>query len=129
MKRYRVFTHSTLGMVAVKQGWSWPGFFFSFIWALVKKQWVLGFGVLIGIFGLGFLVENFIQDPDLADRMFNLFALAINFVFGVKGNGFWEANLMGRGYELVDTINAKNPQGAIHAHINAQSVVRETGLT
>ncbi|MDY0275873.1 MAG: DUF2628 domain-containing protein [Desulfomicrobium sp.] len=123
MKQYKIFTHPTQAMEAVKQGWSWPGFFFSFIWALVKKQWVLGFGVLIGIVGLGYLVDAFIQDTDLGERMINLFALAINFVFGMKGNSFREGNLISRGYQLVNTVAAKNPKGAMIAHVNAESTM------
>lgn len=42
MKRYEVFEHPTLGHEAVKRGWSWPAFFFSWIWACVKGLWGLG---------------------------------------------------------------------------------------
>ncbi len=41
-KRYKVFEHPENRVEAVKQGWSWPAFFFIWIWALVKKMWVLG---------------------------------------------------------------------------------------
>ena len=36
----------------VKIGWPWPGFFFTWIWALVKKLWGIGFGV----FAVAFVV-------------------------------------------------------------------------
>ena len=56
MKQYKIFKHPSGNSEAVKQGWSWPAFFFSFIWAMVKKQWALGVSVFIGILVFGFIV-------------------------------------------------------------------------
>ena len=53
MKQYKVFKHPAGSIEAVKQGWSWPAFFFSFIWAMVKKMWGLGIGVLSVLMGIG----------------------------------------------------------------------------
>ena len=41
MKQYKIFKHPLGKIEAVKQGWSWPAFFFNWIWALVKKMWYL----------------------------------------------------------------------------------------
>ena len=42
MKTYKIFKNPTGQYEAVKQGWSWPAFFFGGIWACVKKYgaWV-----------------------------------------------------------------------------------------
>jgi hypothetical protein len=45
MKTFKVFRHPTLGFQAVKEGFSWPGFFFGPIWAFAKKLW--GYAFLI----------------------------------------------------------------------------------
>jgi len=38
LKYYNVYEHSGLGAVkAIKEGLSWPAFFFTWIWALYKK--------------------------------------------------------------------------------------------
>jgi len=37
MKIYEVYQHPVKGYAAVKIGFSWPGFFFGIIWALIKK--------------------------------------------------------------------------------------------
>ena len=42
MKVYKIFKDSIGQYEAVKQGWSWPAFFFEGIWACVKKIWGLG---------------------------------------------------------------------------------------
>ena len=41
MKTYKIFKNPTGQYEAVKQGWSWPAFFFGGIWACVKKIWGL----------------------------------------------------------------------------------------
>ncbi|WP_226912943.1 hypothetical protein [Halomonas sp. 3D7M] len=40
MKEFKIYMHPAGMHEAVKQGWSWPGFFFGPIWALVKKYGV-----------------------------------------------------------------------------------------
>lgn len=56
MKQYKIYANPQGTYEAVKQGWSWPAFFFSFIWAMVKKMWGLGVGVLVAFFALGFVI-------------------------------------------------------------------------
>ena len=57
MKQYKVFIHPSGTSEAVKQGWSWPALFFGFIWAMIKKMWGLGVGVMIGAILLIAIVE------------------------------------------------------------------------
>jgi hypothetical protein len=54
MKTYNIYVNPQGAGEAVKQGWSWPGFFFNFIWALIKRIWVLGVVLMILSFALGF---------------------------------------------------------------------------
>lgn len=112
MKQYKVFKHPAGSIEAVKQGWSWPAFFFSFIWAMVKKMWGLGIGVLAGTFALGFFIGA-AGWGEGGDALVNIVAIIINIVFGLKGNSWREKNLASRGFEQVDTVTAANPEGAI----------------
>ncbi len=38
MKEFKIFEYPEGSNEAVKQGWSWPGFFFGPIWAMAKKM-------------------------------------------------------------------------------------------
>lgn len=116
MKQFKVFKHPAGSHEAVKQGWSWPAFFFSFIWAMVKKMWGLGVGVLIGTFVLGFFVGA-AGMGDGGDVLINIFAIIVNVIFGLKGNSWREKNLASRGFERVDTVTAANPEGAIALYL------------
>lgn len=117
MKQYRIYA-SPIGMTeVVKQGWSWPAFFFTVIWAMVKKMWALG----VGLFGLFFVIGFIGGDAGGADVVVNLLSLVASVVFGIQGNAWREKNLIGRGFELVGTLNASNPEGALAMHLAAQA--------
>ena len=96
----------------VKQGWSWPGFFFSCIWAMVKKMWGLGVGLFICFFVLGFAIG--VADGGAGgDALINLLSFIVNIIFGINGNSWREKNLISRGFEQIDTVSAANPEGAM----------------
>jgi len=61
MKQYKVFTRSA-SMVLVKQGSSWPAFLLPPIWALSKRLWGVGTGVLIGGVALAFISDSVDMD-------------------------------------------------------------------
>ena len=56
MRTFDVYKHRTQGYEAVKQGFSWPAFFFTRIWAFVKKLWLHG---IVGLVVLAFLEAAF----------------------------------------------------------------------
>ena len=94
MKQYKLFQHPSGKVEALKQGWSWPAFFFSWIWALVKKLWVLGacvlafsvvFGLIVGVIGV---------DPTILNMMAYLIAIPVVVIFGLKGNSWREKTLL-----------------------------------
>lgn len=116
MKQYKVFRNPSGVTEAVKQGWSWPAFFFSAIWAMLKKMWGLGVGVLAGFFVLGFVLAA-IADESTGEAIVNVVAIIANVIFGVNGNSWREKNLVSRGFDQVDTVTAANPEGAVALYL------------
>lgn len=54
MKTFAVYQYPTRDFEAVKQGFSWPAFFFGPVWMLIKKLWLratlwLGLYVVLGL--------------------------------------------------------------------------------
>jgi len=39
MKQYKIFVNPQGTCEAVKQGWSWPAFLFTWVWGIFKKMW------------------------------------------------------------------------------------------
>ncbi|OCG02282.1 DUF2628 domain-containing protein [Gilliamella sp. wkB112] len=126
MNSYKVFQHPDGRIEAVKLGWSWPAFFFGIIWAIIKRLWGL-VGILCGIAVLlffismtfdpisntGYYSESQIQAAVASELLFNLITLVISIILGQKGNKIRETNLTQRGYQLIHTVEAENPDKAI----------------
>lgn len=118
MKTYKIFSNPQRQYDAVKQGWSWPGFFFSFIWALIKKMWWLGIGLFVLFFLLG-VIEGAIELSSGEEAAMGtsgisgLLSIITSIIFGINGNKWREQKLITRGFEYIDTINANNADAAI----------------
>ena len=119
VKTYKIFKHPNGEIQAVKQGWSWPGFFFGGLWALIKKLW----GVAILLFIIGLMIKAFsfiisisqgIEVGLVVDRiLFSIFGITTGIVLGINGNKLREKKLISNGFEYKDIVNANNPQEAI----------------
>jgi hypothetical protein len=102
MKNYKVFEKNG-HKVAVKQGWSWPGFFLSWIWAFNKK--LLLHGVIC-------LATNVIFAAIPVKNIMSPYFLVSGILFGLKGNKWREEQLLKSGYCLAGTVQAKSPAEA-----------------
>jgi len=108
MRQYKIFAHPSGLVETVKQGWSWPGFFFTWIWALIKSLWSVG---LIA-FGVQLLVS---YDPALS----SIVGLVVMIVFGANGNDWREKDLVSKGYVVKGIQMAGNSSEAIAGHLNS----------
>jgi hypothetical protein len=119
MKNYTILEHPIGKLKVVKIGWSWPGFFFGFIWAVCKRMWALG-GIPIAVFfGLGVIGGAAGGELEKAITFITSIAsLVAPIVFGLNGNYWQETNLKQRGYEFRMTVKAANPEAATALFIN-----------
>ena len=109
MKQFSILQHPALGLEAVKNGWSWPAFFFTWIWAFVKKLWLIG--VIVFLFGI---LASSIPEAWLVGE------LIISIVMGAKGNELRVKRLRDLGYEQVATVGARTPDEALAVHLASQ---------
>ena len=119
MKTFKVYQHPTTGYEAVKVGFSWPAFFFAFIWMLLKKLWGLA-----GLWFFLYIVLSIVEattdeagsEPGLQGMVYLIlsgayFAMAL--IPGFKGNGWRGNNLDKRGFEMVKEVEAETPDAAM----------------
>jgi hypothetical protein len=99
--------------MAVKRGFSWPGFLFSWIWAFSRGLWLHG-AIIIAIgLAIGFVDLIFFG----ASRwLAELLVLILNIVVGVRGNSWRSRKLERNGYEFTALIEARSPASAVAAH-------------
>jgi uncharacterized membrane protein len=116
MKEFTIMTHPALPAQAVKEGFSFPGFFFAVFWAIYKQMWSVA-GITFGGITVLFIVLMFIFGDTLSEEDFNvitnIISLIVSIVFGIMGNKWYKQNLVTKGYEEVDIVQAATPEGAV----------------
>ena len=98
----------------MKVGFSWPGLFFSGIWLLLKQLWGYAFVFLSITLLLSFIEAGFEKEESIAGVVLVLWLEIGIYIFaGAKGNEWRADNLLKRGFELIDTVQAETPNAAI----------------
>ena len=100
MQRYIVYTRSEPQSVSIKNGFSWPAFFFGPFWAFSKGLVGLGFGLLV----LGILLAGLRRSLPPGSPTVLVFALQIaplivGIVMGFEGNRMLRRDLEMRGFQ------------------------------
>ena len=118
MRQYKIFEHPNGKIEAVKQGWSWPAFFFGWVWALVKKMWSVAGAVIAGGILAGCLLEGVFEvSTSTVEALQFLLSFALGVVFGAAGNQWCQNNLQAHGYEYKETVSAANPDKATSLYL------------
>ncbi len=127
MKTFEVYSHSAHGYEAVKNGFSWPAFFFTWIWAFSKGLVIHGFATIVvfaTLFGLEKYYEGQRQPGAQVYVMLLQFRLAC--LLGIAGNTWRVTRLKKRGFQHLRTLDAETPQAAITAVAkSAESVAQQ----
>ncbi len=121
MNQYKVFTHPNGSLELVKQGWSWAAFCFGFIWGCYKKLWwkslsIFTFGLVISIF---LYLETSLYALNAVPTLTILVMFFTGIVLGLKGTLWHDKNLITRGFEEVDTVEALNSESAMAVYLKS----------
>lgn len=111
MKSYKVYKHPVNGYEAVKQGFSWPGFFLGFIWAFFKRLWLVS-SVLLIVTVISYPYDVY---PLGLKAVLELFQIGMGMYVGKNGNQWRVQSLKARGYRFQREVMAMTPDGAIGA--------------
>lgn len=120
MKKYRVFTHPAKGLEAVKIGFSWPAFFFTGIWLLLKGLWLKFLIVFLAMVVLG-VIERIGRDLGIPvlSLIASLAQLIVYMLISFTGNDWRAKKLLAKGYVLLGVFEAK---GVNEAFAQAESM-------
>lgn len=117
MHSFSVFSNNHSSFKAVKNGWSWPAFFFTYIWAFCMQLWVIGFIFFpihffrhILVNSLDYTFSSSLNDVEI---VILIFSFGINFLFGFYGNRWKRSRLKKAGYTIFNTVNASSKNDAI----------------
>jgi hypothetical protein len=113
LREFEIFSKRSLPSVAVKRGFSWPGFFFTWIWAFTRGLWVHGIVLLaIGLAIAFFKRSVLINDP----LLYVLPGLILAVTVGIRGNAWRSRKLERAGYEFAGLVEARSTASAVAAH-------------
>ena len=81
--------------IFVKEGFAWAAFFFTLLWALWHRMWI----VAVIVFSATAAVAALASWLGLGDTPVNLASLAVSLVLGFEGNDLRRWSLARQGYE------------------------------
>jgi hypothetical protein len=97
-------------VVLVKDGFSWPAFFFTLIWALWHRLWVFALIIAASAVAIGFASDLLDLDP-VTDAAIGF---AWSMLIGFEANDARRRALARRDYDLEDIVLAINLAQAEH---------------
>ena len=123
MKPFKVYAHPQGGYEATEQGWSWNACGFGPFWALSRKMWAVGFGVLglfLAIWGIAVASIGMEQ----ANLIINVGSVVQCVIFGAYGLKWQNTHLESRGFEFKDTVIAANGKDAIELYMKKNAEIQ-----
>ena len=91
-------------MVLVKEGFSWPAFFLSGLWALFHRMWLWAAVLITANIFLGFILSFSGVEPFSQGVMSFGFAVVIGYI----GNDLRRRSLARRGYRSFGIVTGDN---------------------
>lgn len=111
MKYFAVYQNPlTNEMKAVKIGFSWPGFFFTWLWAFIKELWEFGAAILLALMFANYVLISGNHEASIG--VFPL-TLVLNVMLGLKGNELVRKRLEKKGWRHLGNVMATGPEHAI----------------
>ena len=113
MKAVAVYRHSQKGSKSVKTGFSWPAFFFLWIWAFTKG--LIGIGALLLILWLtihGLYLFARMSALDHTGITYICVLLATATFVGLSGNKWYRNSLIKQGYKLANRAPTNSAKAA-----------------
>ena len=126
MKLYAVFLkdhgrNPARDMILVKEGFSWPAFFFTVIWALWKRMWWIA-AAFVAVLGLAAWVLEMAQ---MSESIRQIVMLAVCATIGMVANDIRRWHLANLGYAEVAMIGAKNIDDAERRFLDEADASRD----
>tara|TARA_B110001454_G_scaffold152175_1_gene141567 strand:- start:347 stop:769 length:423 start_codon:yes stop_codon:yes gene_type:complete len=116
-KNFHIYKNPTGMVEAIKNGWSWPGFFNSSLWLIYKGMFILALKVFV-FFALLVLFR-------IPEQIAALVSIGIGIYFGVNGNSLYRQFLEKQGYKFFLSVNADNIANAKAQFVEHMQITNE----
>ena len=107
--------------IVLEEGFHWPAFFFSFLWAFQNKMWLQGsIGLIAYILAGSIFLTEVIQFANFIGSYFNSIEIGVlivmlipNFIYGSIGIEVFKNKLTSEGYHIIKTVKARTRKSAV----------------
>lgn len=113
MKTYSILTHAEKGRKAIKEGFSWPAFFFIVLWALAKGLFGVAIMLILLWAALSGIAYAIISSSPEASSGISLLFISARVVVGFLANDWLKEKLLKSGFVFERKIEAKAASDAI----------------
>lgn len=123
MRLYSVFLRNhgrdtARDLVLVKEGFSWPAFIFTFVWALATRMW----WPAIALFAIIVLVGAGTDAVGLNEDLQGLVTLSLAVAIGFLGNDIRRWHLDRDGYSEAGVVAGKNKEHALQRFLEQADI-------
>ena len=103
-------------MVAIKEGFCWPAFFFSIFWTLWHRLWIVTFGLVAANLVISVLVVQIGTNEVVTIVV----SSSISLMLGFMGNDFRRSKLGKHGYTERSLVMGRTAQAAVRRYLEAR---------
>ncbi len=111
-------SHRQADPALVKEGFSWPAFFFGPLWALAHRMWLTTVALVVLDLGGGILMDA----AGLSPLTQAVVSLAIEVLIGAHANDWRRRSLARRAYRDGGVVAARNVDEALARYLDAEPV-------
>jgi hypothetical protein len=102
--------------ILLEEGFCWPAFFFSFLWALWHRLWLVAFLLVLAILA----IETAMSQLGASDAVHGAVTLGVAVFVGASANDWRRRDLAKQGYRLTDIVAAGDEDAACRRWGDAQ---------
>ncbi len=101
-------------IVLVKEGFSWPAFFLSFLWALWHRLWLAAAAIFLAVTTLNAAI--YWLRPDVLSQA--VLSLGLGVIVGYLGNDLRRRNLTSQGFAFAGAVSGEDPDKALRRYLD-----------
>lgn len=123
MRLYSVFLRdhgrdAERDLILVKEGFSWPAFLFTFLWALATRMW----WPAIAIFAVVMLAGTIVETLGVNETVQALVTIALSLEVGFIGNDIRRWQLDQQGFTEAGVVTGKNKDDALRRFLERADI-------
>jgi Protein of unknown function (DUF2628). len=104
-------------VVPIKEGFCWPAFFFSLLWTLWHRLWI----VALGLVAANLVITALVLQIGTNEAVPIIISFSIALMFGFMGNDFRRSKLEKHGYTERGLVMDRTAEAAMRRYLESRT--------